>query len=412
MTKLGFHYFPDTKHYRQQDLDTWLPRLKDLGASWLTLIAPPTHAIPEAFLRGLAEADIAPLLHFPFRLDQLPSKSDFRLFFDTYARRGVKHVILFEQPNTRSQWGRISWAKTDLVERFLDLYLPLAEDALRAGLTPVFPPLKQGGDYWDTTFLWTALEGLRRRGPARLVDSLALGVDAHPNGHPLSWGRGGPERWPEARPYFTPPGTEDQRGFRIVEWYAAISQAVLGKTPPIFMLKLGGKAKTAQEADERDKKIIDLLISNEFEPLKPLPPQVAAGMFWLLAAGADSEFTPQAWYKPNGETRPIVEVLKGKSLVPEQKVKHESHFEHYLLLPTYEGKVTDWHLEVIRGLVKKRQPTVGFSAAEAAHAKRVTVIGGESGISDAKVNELRAQGCIVRRITGAGTEIAAKLEDL
>jgi len=408
MKKLGFHYFQDTKHYRQQDIQTWIPRLQALGTSWLTLVAPLTHAIPEAFLQGLKKAGIKPLLHFPLLFDQIPSKEDIRLLFKTYASRGVKHVILFEKPNTRSRWGTISWAKTNLVERFLDLYIPLAEEALKAGLVPVFPPLEQGGDYWDTTFLWTALEDIHRRGHSQLLDSLVLSVDANANGHPLNWGEGGPERWPEARPYFTPPGAQDQRGFRIVDWYSAISQSVLGKTIPIFMLHLGGDGDDKQ----RDKNIITLLNDKFLEGQEPLPPEVMAGMFWLLTTDAESEFLPQAWYKPKSKTHSIFEDLRQTTLGPEPKEKQEICLSHYLLLPTYDGNVTDWHLEVTRGFVKNHQPTIGFSLAEATHAQRVTVIGGESGFSDAELSKLRTQGCLVRRITGDGTEIAAKLAAL
>ena len=53
--RIGFHYFPDTQHYRQSDLQTWLPLLHELGAGWLTLQAPDNRAIPEAFIRGLID---------------------------------------------------------------------------------------------------------------------------------------------------------------------------------------------------------------------------------------------------------------------------------------------------------------------------------------------------------------------
>jgi len=52
-TRLGFHYFPDTLHYRELDLQAWLPEILGMGASWLTLIAPKDRAIPEDFIRTL-----------------------------------------------------------------------------------------------------------------------------------------------------------------------------------------------------------------------------------------------------------------------------------------------------------------------------------------------------------------------
>ena len=53
--RLGFHYFPDTLHYQNSDLNKWLPILQELGASWITLIAPIQRAIPESFLKGLID---------------------------------------------------------------------------------------------------------------------------------------------------------------------------------------------------------------------------------------------------------------------------------------------------------------------------------------------------------------------
>ena len=60
-------------------------------------------------------------------------------------------------------WTSESWAQSGLTERFLDSLLPIAEAAVAVGLAPLFPPLEPGGDYWDTTFLRGALDGIKRR---------------------------------------------------------------------------------------------------------------------------------------------------------------------------------------------------------------------------------------------------------
>lgn len=411
MIKFGFHYFPDTKHYRQKDLDTWLPRLTELGASWLTLLGTSRRAIPETFLRKVLHAGIEPVIHMPLDLQDTPPREELKLLFSCYARWGVQYVILFERPNVRRVWGPTSWAEKGLVERFLDLYLPLADEAFRAGLKPVFPPLEPGGDYWDTSFLRAALEGLRRRASSGLLEQLVLSMDARANGHDLNWGAGGPENWPDARPYFTPLESQDQRGFRIGDWYRTISRAVLGKTLPMFMLYLGGDPAPEEEADRRDRRIAGLLTGKQVPGLEPLPEEVLGGMFWLLSADPDSEHESHAWYNPSGEKRALLSNLTQKP--PEAKyLGDEAVLEHYLLLPTYNGTVTDWHLEVIRGFVKRRQPTVGFSLSEAARAKTVTVLGGEETFSPDELSGLREKGCVVRRITGDGTEIAAQLSRL
>jgi hypothetical protein len=144
---IGLHYFPDTLHYREQDLLTWLPELLALGAGWLTLIAPLQRAIPEEFITHLIQAEIEPVLHFPLPLDQSTSRLNLNMLLNTYSRWGVKYVTLFDRPNLRRNWSAATWAQDNLVERFLDFYIPLAEAVQMTGMVPVFPPLEPGGDY-------------------------------------------------------------------------------------------------------------------------------------------------------------------------------------------------------------------------------------------------------------------------
>jgi hypothetical protein len=82
---------------------------------------------------------------------------------------------------------------------------------------------------------------------------------------------------------------------------------------------------------------------------------------------------------------------------------------HYLLLPTYEWGIADWHLDVSRPFIRKYRPTVGFSCEEAALARKVTVIGGEKSFSNESIALLRESGCVVDQIVGDGTSIATQL---
>jgi len=235
--RLGFHYFPDSLHYREQDFQTWLPEMQNLGASWVTLIAPIERAIPEFFIEGLIASKIKPILHFPLFNNQ--DKETFQSLIRTYARWGVKYVTLFDQPNYRKNWTPSAWVQADLVERFLDDFLPLAEIVYQEEIHPIFPPLVPGGDYWDIAFLRTALRNIKRRSEKSLIDSMIIGTYAYTGNRPLDWGFGGPERWPGARPYFTPSGLQDQLGFRVFDWYFAIAQEELGKALPIILLRAG-----------------------------------------------------------------------------------------------------------------------------------------------------------------------------
>lgn len=465
-TRIGLHYYPDTLHFRESDLAAWLPEIQALGASWLTLVAPHDRAIPEGFLRGLFNAGIEPILHFHIPLDQPPHVQDLRLLFEQYARWGVHYVALFDRPNIRSVWLATSWAQNNLVERFLDIYLPLADAAYQAGLIPVFPPLEPGGDYWDTAFLRAALQGILRRGQTHLLDRLVLGAYAWTGNRSLNWGAGGPERWPAARPYYTPQGTEDQRGFRIFDWYLALAQAITRKPVRILILAGGSrlgdvvdpKAPPINEAGhaQRNIALAALMMNLNYDAsalrsnspvdtgvLEFVPSEVLACNFWLLSAGKNSPESKDAWFQPDERTLPVTGALRQWLASQRQKpttaptplrnpvqrppvvrpasptpvngrgsAEKERPIIHYLLLPTYEWGVADWHLDVIRPFVKKYHPTIGFSLEEASHAWRVTVIGGAPSFPEEKIASLRASGCIVEQISGDGTSIATQLATL
>ncbi|HEX2981304.1 MAG TPA: hypothetical protein VHO48_13630 [Anaerolineaceae bacterium] len=437
-TRIGFHYFPDTLHYRESDLATWLPELQSLGVSWLVLHSAADRAIPESFLSGLASAGIHPLIQFHLSLAGPTEPADIQPLLESYARWGACGVVFFDRPNSRTSWPTSGWAQQDLVERFLDRFLPLACSALDAGLTPILPPLEPGGNYWDTAFLRAALESLVRRKQSRLLQSMALGAYAWGSGHSLNWGAGGPETWPDTRPYLTPTGSQDQRGFRIFDWYQTISMAVLGQTLPLVLFQAGAPSDpmilTATPSDGQigpDTAVaIARLLAGETiaDPtdrqtaLEPIPQQVIAASFWLLADDPASLFHSQAFYQGSREPLPAVQALKAYLArpVPAQKKTVPDTYSaavpghpirHYLLLPTYEWGVADWHLDVIKPFVKKHAPAVGFSLDEARLAQKVTVVGSVQTFPETDLENLRASGCTVERISGDGTSIASQLAE-
>jgi hypothetical protein len=467
--RLGFHYFSDANHYREHDLDVWLPKLQSLGCSWLTMLAPAERAVPEYFINGIINAGIQPILHLNSPIEPFRQESSLQLLLESYAHWGVKYLVLFDRPNLRASWQPSVWAQADLVERFLDLFIPMAEMTRKAGLCPVFPALEPGGDYWDIAFLQAALRGLERRGKMTLIDSMALGAYAWADNHPLDWGMGGPERWPAARPYFTPEGAQDQRGFRIFDWYLTVTQAELGFTRPILLLKAGSRigdqadpSRPAVDAmahaqrnlalarwmcGETQMQDAELCTSPQLEPV---PNEVLTCNFWLLSAAQDSPDFADAWYPSSEKSLPASGLMRqwidglqkttpavDKSMAnsqpaqvqtpsqaqeaetksdslsssdtigPESPSRTNDHpIAHYLLLPSYEWGIDEWYLDMTRAFVKENQPTMGFSIAEACLAKRVTVVGGVQAFPESVVETLHNAGCAVERMIADGTVIA------
>jgi hypothetical protein len=436
IARMGFHYYPDTLHYTEEDLAFWLPELNGMGAAWLVLQTEPDRAIPETFISGLLHAHIEPIIQFRLPLPNPPDAIDLRLVLEAYAHWGVRYIQLFDRPNLSSSWSVSAWFQEDLVERFLDRYIPLAEVILELGMIPVFPPLEPGGNYWDTAFLRSALESLERRKHTDLLEKMVLSAYAYTFQKPLDWGAGGPESWSAVRPYFTPEGSEDQLGFRIADWYVSVAKSILGKELPVVLYGVDLQANPDENQGEGFTpevfasfvlEIADSLIqkdqSKAYEPgdaILPINPAVKAAAFFLLAADSESKYRQFAWYDAEGNPQPVVAAVKGWAAPNSSPVQGKyippvesgsQRLAHYLLLPTYEWGVADWHLDVIRPFVKKYQPTIGFSLKEAALAEQVTVIGNTQAFSEADLDQLRMNGCRVERISGDGTTIATQLAE-
>ena len=427
-TRLGFHYFPDTVHYRESDLVQWLPEWTAMGISWLVLKAPVDRAIPEHFIHALLQAGIEPLLDFDLSLSSATTHNDLGLLFKAYARWGVRGVLLFNRPNAFQSWTQATWARQDLVESFLDRFLPVAGSAIEEGLVPILPPLEPGGRYWDTSFLQSMLISLVRRHPATLLDQLVLSAYAFNNRHDLNWGAGGAKQWPAARPYFSPPNTQDHIGFRIFDWYNSITQSVLSREFPIILLGAGAQADpmrgsqpgyTSAEHCQINLDIARLLENQPVEALQAVPANVIACNYWLMTADSKDPHVSQTWYDPAGSYFGTVQALKEMNTRPQSKTAFETAIsahgphplQHYLLLPTFDWGIADWHLDVIRPFVKKYLPTIGFSLEDAGLAREVTVIGNESAFSDEQIEKLIMSGCKVRRVIGDGTSIATQLAE-
>ncbi len=452
-TRLGIHYLPDTLHYRARDLSAWLPQLQSLGITWLILKAPLERAIPEPFLTGLLSAGIEPVLHFEAVLSQPPNLEALRPLLEVYASWGVHYVCMYDRPNQKNSWTPAGWTQPHLVERFLDIYLPWAESAAAAGLHVILPPLEPGGDYWDTAFLHSMLFSFNRRASRNLLQKMVVGAYAWTGSQGLNWGAGGPERWPGARPYHTPEGEQDQLGFRIFDWYNTIVEAVLGEALPMVLMGVGRAPgfNASSASPEEDLAVARLLIGERLPGCDPLPPQLLGAAFWNLAEPTPQDFPGSAWFRRDGSHQPIVPLLKElnrvRSLkqeppaplqmavsgipgpigttppvtvfpkiakaVPSRSDPGESpplmigcRIAHYLLLPSYEWGVTDWHLDQARPFIKKHRPTVGFQLEEASQADFVTVVGGEDAFSESVLEYLRQAGCRVNRLEPDGTTIA------
>jgi hypothetical protein len=388
--KLGYHYFPDTRHYTARDLKSWLPILRDYGASWLTLRGLASHAIPETFIQGLIESEIQPILHVPAKVGDLKVRELYPLL-TSYARWGIRHVVVYDRPNIRPRWKGNSWSHRRLVDRFLDNLIPILKLQRELGMHPVFPPLEPGGDYWDTAFLQSSLVSLARRGEDTLLDDLVLTAYSWTYDHSLSWGAGGPDQWPESRPYHTPEESQDQLGFRIFDWYGAIASKILGDQLPILIIaggptnNEGDLTATPQACIEQVRGMMRIIMRED------LPKAVRAFCFYPFVLGDQHLHKDQAWYTEDRKAGMIAEAAcEILDLPPQPSEVEAKSIQHYLLLPE---DMDPSQLETVSSYLMENKATAGFSLEEARSAEHVTIMLSNASSNEAIEAALSHSGC-------------------
>jgi hypothetical protein len=395
---LGIHYFPDDRHYRSKDLELWIPELRSMDIRWIVLSGALSHSIPEDFLRQLAETGIEPVL----LLDREPIQPLTDVagsIFRSYRRAGVRFIAPFPAPNLNTSWAGSDEPSVSPVERFLTVFPPVAENILAEGMIPVFPMLDPDGNYWSLAFLEAFLTGLDRCGKGELARKLVLAVDFSARNRPLDWGAGGSARWPDARPYLTPPGSQDHLGFQGYAWVDEIVRRCLGTSLPMIGLRAGATVGDLTDVeyppvdpirhDETNLQVVQIAAAGRFTA------PVICLCFRLLAAEDGALEAAEAWFRNDGTTLPIVDSLKRRALA---KNLHPSpvmrkSLRHYLLLPQDPGSLSAQTWESLRNYLMAFQPVCGFSIEEACQAEKVTILG--STPSTIAALRLRDSGCHV-----------------
>lgn len=413
--RLGHQMVIANQNYTQETLSEIAAQLDMFGANWVLLDAPEGRAIPEFFITGLVEAGISPIIRLALDLAKPAIINDIHAELTAYANWGVRYISFFDRPNLRSAWPSAGWTQRGLVNRFLDIFTPLAEAALSAGLNPVFPALEPGGDYWDTAFLRRALEELKAAGKDELLASLTIAAVARLNGQPIGWGAGGPENWPGAIPYHTPEDSEDHRGFRIFDWYNTISRVAIERELPIILMAEGSASEMLLMAKQ-----VCTANEKEFSKQVTVPPNVIAINFLQMPNLASPWFeidgTPNSdgqqwlgWKSGRREIETNNQKTKEAKAIKVKQAVATSKKDHYLLLPTYPWGKSKFHQNVIRDYAQKHQPTVGYSLSQARKAARVTVVGGSQIFTEDVIQMLADSGCVVEHITGEAHQIAEQL---
>lgn len=395
---LGIQYYPDDLHFRTKDLDQWLPELQSLGMRWLAVSGSLDCAVPEAFLKAVVQSGIEPVLFLDRGLIK-PVNETLPWMLRAYRRAGVRFIAPFPAPNLISSWAPGAWDADSPVDLFLNVFPSVAEAILAEGMTPALPMIDPAGSYWGPAFLEAFLAGLDRIGKSELARKLALTVNASAYNRPLDWGAGGSRRWPDTRPYLTPPGSQDHIGFLGFTWLDEIVRRVLGESLPMIGLQAGATLGDLTDpsfpaVDGSRHAEINLQVA-QIAGSGQMPAPLLCVCFRLLAAAEGSLEASRAWYQNDGSTLPIVDLLKRRAAVKSQKPQAAviKSFRHYLLLPPGPSSISGRTWEQIRGFLLAFQPVCGFSIEEACQAEKVTILGEAAPAITAL--RLRDSGCHV-----------------
>ncbi|MBW6465035.1 MAG: hypothetical protein K0B06_00840 [Brevefilum sp.] len=415
--QLGFSYFTEPEYLLAQHLHIWMPMLHKWGGKYVVLQANFDLAIPEDVFISAQNSGLEPFVHFNVHLPSARAFNDASAMIDIYKKWGVKNIILGDKPNVKNAWPIASWHFETLVDKYLDRFIPLANHAVRIGLNPILAPLLPGGDYWDCAFLELLLEGLKQRQMDQLIERLTLASYGYTFHRPLLWGEGGPERWSGCKPYQTPEGHQDQIGFNNYEWVQASSQRIIGKRLPVLILDAGRPSPSLESVvDNGAINSIQNLV-NAYRMPQTLNPDLLSEVPALNDLVMGCTFGLDTFRSLLGDEFSIESLKKvffGDSFIKVKAVPGSGdvkYLKHYLLLPSYASGVPDVILNKVRPLIKKYQPTVGFSMDEAAFAAKVSVFPDPFLFPDEIINQLRAAGCQVEILPDSGIEIATQIQE-
>lgn len=414
--EFGFTYFSSPEYYVSNKFKTWMDAVRKLGANTIVIQANFSTAIPEDVFLCAKENQLNPVVHFVSELPLARKFNEVAFLLDVYAKWGVSEVILGDLPNMKSAWPTAGWHYENLVDHFLDRFIPLATHAVRLGLVPIAPPLKPGGDYWDTAFMELFISGLKRRQLSEVLDRLILASYGFTFDKSLSWGRGGPEQWLVTQPYQHTEGQQDQLGFNHFEWMQAIGTKVTGKTFQAIILDAGNPGIHYNQTDpgkifEDIRQIMRLCkgrgSASEEDVIAPTAFDEKTRFCTFSLDTIDAIMTKP--FEPQHLLRLFEHPLDAKSgsIDSSERVKP---IKHYLLLPSHHSGVSDAILNKVRPIIKAYQPTIGFSLSEAAMAEKVSVYPDANKFSDEAINQLRTSGCVVQILPKSGIEIATSLQ--
>lgn len=279
----GMHWIP-TVSSSPDVVDRYVREAKEMGMKWMVVLNEGTQIGANDYLVSqLVHNGIMPVMRI-YTPGLAPITGDIEAMVRHYKQLGVSYFQLYNEPNLRLE---NDGAEPD-VDRYLDAWIPAAKRVLAAGGLPGFGALSPQGEVDDRDFLARALQGLKERGEAWLLDRGWLSMHNYAGHLPI----------------------DHPDGFLRFRQYADILRRELGRIIPIVGTEAGTYVN--EQVDENEQ--VGLVSGAYRYMAAKAEPYTFAYTYWIIAnqagGGHDQSFEWQALFRRDGWVSPLVDTLK------------------------------------------------------------------------------------------------------
>lgn len=418
--RVGFHYFPDCNHFRQKDIQDWLPLLKRLNIQWLMVKSPIHQAIPENFVTTFSKESINLVVDFDTPLYETTNWNDLEILLQVYGKWGAKYAILDRFANLQSAWGTKNWSNPNLIETHTAQFIRFSKTCLENNIRPIYSPLYPGGDYWDFAFFTKAMQVLGEQSSHLIQSNFLISVFAWHFNKALNSAdeiTGNDEKAPQEKPIARNP---HPLHFRNHLKYMEITRNELGNVPSLVLLDCGlekdprESLNRSSSVDILKQRMIYRLLKNENvydetdnQILQPIPPEIVAGIFPQLSS--DEAQNPLNWFDTNQTPSLSAQsIFADIYLRPEKANKSELitnysaidpfQFKRYVLLDEQYHSSMDEILRQLHPYLQKYKPLIGFSKVDASNAAYVIAIHPDKKLPRNDYEFIRSKGNLIKTI--------------
>ncbi|NJN92615.1 MAG: hypothetical protein HC875_00305 [Anaerolineales bacterium] len=273
----GIHWIP-TVSQTPEVVDRFVDEAVSMGMKWVVFLNEGSNVGANDYLvKRLAEAGIEPVMRV-YTPGLTPISGGLEEMVRHYSKMGVHYFQLYNEPNLMVETG----GQFPSVDKYLDLWIPAAQEVIKAGGLPGFGALSPQGEMDDRDFLRQALNSLEARGQSHLLGRSWLAMHNYTGPRPLN----------------------DPDGFMRFRQYDAIIRASLGHSLPIVGTE-GGTHITEHVSEQKQVE----MVTGAYKYMGQREPYNFAYTYWILANGHDAAWDAHALIRPDGPTA-LAQALK------------------------------------------------------------------------------------------------------